>query len=365
VADLSGDARTQEYARLIVERSLDVRPGWQVLVRSTPLAKPLLEEIVRLIARRGAYPILRIASSSLWPGSPEWAAEAPDELVGQLPPIDLYAVEQMDARITLDAPENARDGSELPIEKQTLLRKAAQPFYRRSMSMEIPWVGCQFPCPALAQEAGMATAEFEDFLYAAVLRDWDEEARRMARLAERVSAADEVRIVAAETDLTVGLAGRQAHVDEGRVNLPGGEFFFCPLEDSAEGEITFGDFPTERDGTIVEGIRLVFREGLVVDASAHRGEEALLDALDTDEGSRRLGEVGIGCNDGITRHLNNTLFDEKMAGTVHLALGAGYSFAGGVNVSALHWDIVKDLRSGGRLFCDGELVQENGRWLIS
>jgi aminopeptidase len=364
VAALSGDPRIQEYARLIVERSLDVQPDWQVLIRSAPRAKPLLEEVVRLIARRGAYPILRISASTLWPGSAEWAAEAPDDLVGEMAPIDLYACEQMHARITIDAPENARDGSDLPIEKQTLLRRASQPFFRRTMAMEIPWVGCQFPCPALAQEAGMATAEFEEFLYSAVLRDWDAEARRMERLAERFTAADEVRIVAPGTDLTVGLAGRGAVVCDGKLNLPDGEFFFCPLEDSAEGEIVFAEFPTERDGTLVEGVRLVFRDGVVVDASARRGEHALLDALDTDDGSRRLGEVGIGCNEGITRHLRNTLFDEKMAGTVHLALGAGYAFAGGTNESALHWDIVKDVRSGGRLYCDGELVQEDGAWLI-
>jgi aminopeptidase len=365
VADLSGDPRVQEYASLIVERSLDVQPGWQVLIRSTPLAKPLLEEVVRLIARRGAYPVLRISSSLLWPSSPAWAAEAPDELVGQLAPLDLRAVEQMDAHATIEAPQNARDGSELPVEKKTLLRKAAQPFFRRSIAMEIPWVGCQFPCPALAQDAGMATAEFADFLYEAVLRDWDEEARRVTRLAERFSAADEVRIVAAGTDLTVGLAGREAHIDEGRISLPGGKLFFCPVEDTAEGEITFGEFPTTSQGTIVEGIRLAFRDGVVVEASARRGEAALLEALDTDGGSARLGEFGIGCNTGITRQVNNTLFDEKMAGTAHLALGAGHPFAGGVNQSALHWGIVKDLRHGGGLYCDGELVQENGVWSIS
>jgi aminopeptidase len=365
VANLSRDPRAQEYARLIVERSLDVQRGWQVLLRSTPLARPLLEEVVRLIARRGAYAVLRISSSSLWPDSPAWAAEAPDELVGELAPIDLYAVEQLDACATIDAPANARDDSELPAERSTLLRKAAQPFLRRSMTMEIPWVDCQFPCPALAQEAGMATAEFEDLLYASVLRDWDEETRQMTRLAERFSAADEVRIVAAGTDLTVGLAGREAHVDEGRINLPGGEFFFCPIEDTAEGEITFDEFPTVYHGMIVEGIRLIFRNGVVVEASARRGEETLLETLETDSGSRRLGEFGIGCNAGITRHLNNALFDAKMAGTMHLALGAGYPFAGGVNQSVLHWGIVKDLRRGGRLYCDGELVQESGVWSIS
>jgi aminopeptidase len=358
------DPRLEQYARLIVERSLDVQPGWQVLIRSTPLARPLLAEVVRLIAHRGAYPILRIAPSSLWPGAPVWAAEAPDELVGEMPEVDRFAVEQMDARITLDAPENSRDGSELPVGKQTLMRRASQPFYRRSMTDEIPWVGCQFPCPALAQEAGMATAEFEEFLYAAVLRDWDAEGQRMQHLADRFTQASELRIVGAGTDLTIGLAGREAIVDDGKKNLPGGEFFFCPLEDSAQGEIEFSEFPTERDGTVVEGIRLVFRDGAVVEASARRGEEALVDGLDTDAGSRRLGEVGIGCNDGITRHLNNTLFDEKIGGTVHLALGASYAFAGGTNVSALHWDIVKDLRREGRLELDGAVVQQNGSWSI-
>jgi aminopeptidase len=354
----------QEYARLIVERSLDVQPGWQVLIRSTPLARPLLEEVVRGIARRGAHPIVRVSTGGLWPGSSAWAAEAPDGLVGTMAALDLFAVEQMDARITIDAPNNPRDGSDLAAEKQTLLRKAAAPFYRRSLSMEIPWVGCQFPCPALAQEAGMSSAEFEEFLYGAVIRDWDEEARRMTRLAERFTAADEVRILGDGTDLRIGKAGRTALVDEGKLNLPGGEFFLCPVEDTAEGEITFGEFPTEYAGTIVEGIRLVFREGRVVEASARRGQEALLAGIDTDDGSRRLGELGIGCNDGITRHLRNTLFDEKIGGTIHLALGASYTFAGGTNVSALHWDIVKDLRTNGRLELDGETVQQAGRWLI-
>src|SRR5205814_1948847 len=161
----------------------------------------------------------------------------------------------------------------------------------------------------------------EEFFYGAVLRDWDEEARRMTRYAERFTQAETVRIVAPGTDLTVSAVGRKALVDEGRLNLPGGEFFFCPVEDSAEGEVTFSEFPTEQSGTVVEGIRLVFRAGRVVEASARRGEAALLEALDTDAGSRLLGEVGIGCNEGITRHLKNTLFDEKMAGTVHFALG--------------------------------------------
>jgi aminopeptidase len=357
------DPRVEQYGRLIVERALDVQPGWQVLIRTTPLARPLLEQVVRTIAQRGAYPILRIGFS-MWPADLTWSAEAPEELVGELPEIDRFSIAQMDARLTIDAPENLREGSELPPERRALRRKAARPFFQRSMNLEIPWTGCQFPTPALAQEAGMTTQQFADFLYGAVLRDWDAEAARMRRYAERFDAGEKLRIVGDGTDLTIGLSGRKAIVDEGKHNLPGGEFFFSPVEDTAEGEITFSEFPTTAEGKVVEGIRLVFEQGRIVDASATRGEDQLLSTIDTDEGARFIGEVGIGCNEGITQHLNNTLFDEKIAGTVHLAIGASYTFAGGKNESAVHWDVVKDLRNGGKLYLDGELVQENGTWVI-
>ena len=357
------DPRVEQYGRLIVERALDVQPGWQVLIRATPLARPLLESVVRAIAQRGAYPILRIGHT-LWPVDLTWSAEAPEELIGELSEIDRFAVTNMDARLTIDAPENLREGSELPPARRTLRRKAARPFFQRSMNLEIPWNGCQFPTPALAQEAGMTTQQFADFLYGAVLRDWDAEGARMRRYAERFDGAETLRIVGEDTDLTIGFSGRKAIVDEGKHNLPGGEFFFCPVEDTAEGVVSFSEFPTRAEGKVVEGARFVFAKGRIVEASARRGEAELLATIDTDEGARFIGEVGIGCNDGITKHLNNTLFDEKMAGTIHLAIGASYVFAGGKNESAVHWDIVKDLREGGKLYLDGELVQENGAWLI-
>jgi aminopeptidase len=146
--------------------------------------------------------------------------------------------------------------------------------------------------------------------------------------------------------------------------MPGGEFFFSPIEDSAEGTIAFTEFPAVYAGREVTGIRLRFEGGRVVDASANDEEEFLIETLDRDEGARRLGELGIGCNPGITRHMKNTLFDEKIDGTVHLALGNGLPEIGGTNHSQIHWDIVKDLRNGGRILLDGELVQENGVWRI-
>lgn len=356
------DPRLAEYARLLVERSLDVQPGWQVLIRSTPAARPLIDEVSRLIAHRGAYPLLRV-NFTLFPNDDVWAAEAPEELVGEIAPIDRYASDHMDARITIEAPDNTRGAAQLPPRRRALTKQAAAPFFARTMTDQIPWVGCQFPTNALAQEAGMSLAAFEDFFYGAVLRDWDEESKAMHRLLVRFDAADEVRIVGAETDLTLSLRGRTGDVDDGHVNMPGGEFYFSPVEDSAEGTILF-DVPTDLDGAPVSGIRLALRKGHIEEASAEQGEDVLLAALDLDEGARFLGELGIGCNAGITRPMRNILYDEKMAGTIHIAVGAGYTKVGGKNVSSLHWDLVKDLRGGGRIELDGETVQENGTWLI-
>ena len=190
------------------------------------------------------------------------------------------------------------------------------------------------------------------------------ERERMSGYAARFDAADEVRIVGDGTDLRLSIAGRTMHVDAGGANIPGGEFFGCPVEDSAEGTISFSEFPGVHGGRHVSGIRFRFEAGRIVEASSDSEEDYLLKTLDTDDGARRLGELGIGCNPGITRHMRNTLFDEKIDGTVHVAVGNGFPDLGGTNVSNVHWDIVKDLRTNGQLYLDGELVQENGRWLI-
>jgi aminopeptidase len=228
----------------------------------------------------------------------------------------------------------------------------------------LPWVGCLYPTESLAQDAGMTLAEYADFVFGACLLDWESERERMSRYTERFDAAETVRIVGPGTDLTLSISGRSGLVDDAHYNMPGGEFFYSPLEDSAEGVVEFSEFPAVYQGAICEGVRLRFEGGRVVDASATANEAFLIGALDTDEGARRVGELGIGCNPGIQRHTRNTLFDEKIDGTVHLAVGAGLAVVGGVNESAVHWDMVKDLRSAGRIELDGEIVQENGAWAL-
>jgi aminopeptidase len=225
-------------------------------------------------------------------------------------------------------------------------------------------VSCQFPTQALAQEAGLTLGQLTDILFDACLLDWDAEGERMRRYADRFDSANEVRLVGVGTDLTFSLADRHSEVDDGRKNMPGGEFFFAPVEDSAEGVIEFSEYPAVHEGHELEAIRLEFAQGKVVDASARKGEETLHAILDRDAGARRVGELGIGCNPGITRYMKNTLLDEKMDGSIHLALGQSYTSIGGQNTSSIHWDIVKDLRSGGRIELDGTVVQDNGAWVI-
>ena len=267
-------------------------------------------------------------------------------------------------RLTIRAPEDVHAGAELPPERRERLQKAMEPASRRARSLDVRWAVVQFPTEASAAEAGMSLAEYEDFVYGACLLDWDAEERRMRRIKERFDATERLRIVGEGTELDLSIAGREGIVSAGLRNMPDGEVFYSPVEDSAEGVVTFAEFPAVYLGRQVEGARLVFREGRVVEATAEAGEDFLRQMLETDAGARRLGELGLGCNPRITRFTQNVLFDEKIDGTVHLALGGSYTYAGGRNESAIHWDMVKDLRPGGELHADGELVQRDGRWLI-
>jgi aminopeptidase len=355
------DPRIEEYARLLVETCVDVQPEWQVMIHSSPLARPLIDEVSRQIGRRGAYVLLRVTLDGA-PLNVPWAEEAPEELLSRPAGLQVHELENADALIAIQAPENTRELTAVSEKRAALIQSAYRPAMERIFTGELRWVGCQYPTPALAQDAGMSLRPFEEFLYGACLLDWDAERERMGRYAARFDDADEVRLVGAETDLTLSLAGRTGQVDAGGANVPGGEFYYSPVEDSAEGSIAFTEFPATYGGREVNGIRLRFEGGSVTDASAETNEEFLLEILDRDEGARRVGELGIGCNPGITRHMKNTLFDEKMDCTAHLALGNGLPEIGGQNVSQIHWDIVKDLRNGGRIELDGEVVQENGMW---
>jgi aminopeptidase len=358
------DPRIERYATLLVDTCTRVQPGWQVVVWGMPAARPLLEEIVRQLGRRGAYPLLRLTFGGGLVYHRDWLRTAPLELISEPAPLDLHVLNSCDALIAVSAPENTRDGSDIAAERTSAINRAYRPALERVNASTFPWVMCWYPTPALAQEAGMTLGAFVEFLYGAVLLDWAAEHARLQRYADLFDAADEVRIVGEGTDLRLSIAGRRTEVDAGMGNMPGGEFFACPVETSAEGTIAFTEFPSVWGGREVRGIRLRFSGGRVVDASADAGEDFLLRTLDTDEGARRIGELGIGCNPGITRYMGNVYFDEKINGTVHIALGFGFPDMGGSNQSAIHWDIVKDMRHGGRIELDGTVVQRDGEWIM-
>jgi aminopeptidase len=349
------------FAKLLSGYCLDAQPGQQVVVSSTTLAAPLLLELQRELLERGAWPLLR---TSL-PGEHEqWWAAAQDAHLDAFAPAVLAEAEGTDASLTIQAPDNTM--ALAGVEPARLARAARARAPIREAALRRRWCGTLWPTPAAAQQAGMSTAELEAFVTRATFLDRDDPAAAwrdlhdtQAGLIERLAGARELRIEAEGTDLRLRVDGRTWVNSDGRRNMPSGEVFTGPVEDSAEGRIRF-TVPSSPRGVEVAGIELEFRGGHVVDARAERGHDYLLATLDTDPGARYLGEIGIGTNAGIDRAIGAILFDEKIGGTVHLAVGRSYPETGGTNDSAVHWDMICDLRQGGRLTADGELVQQDG-----
>jgi aminopeptidase len=273
------------------------------------------------------------------------------------------AAETYDVRIRVLAEPNTKSLSGVDPARMVARSHALAPIsrtvMRRAAEGKLRWTLTLFPTQAYAQDAEMSLAEYEDFVYGAILRDWEEERVRMRKLAEFMNKAEAVRIIGEGTDLTMSIKGRTAVVGDVTHNVPGGEVFTAPLDDSTEGEIYF-DFPAIRYGKEVLGVRLKFHRGELVGYSAEKNEGLLKSMVETDLGARRLGELGIGTNYGIDRFTKNILFDEKIGGTIHLALGRAYLECGGVNKSAIHWDFIKSLKPG-QLLVDGEVILRDGK----
>jgi aminopeptidase len=349
------------FAALLCDYCLDVQSGQQVLVRSTTLAAPLLLAMQRALLERAAWPLLQAALPEQEAGF--WKAARDVHLDG-FPAAELAEIEAADAIVRIEAPGNTRELA--GVDPARITRAARARAGMREVMLSLRWCGTLWPTTAGAQQAGMATAEFEEFMRRALFLDrddpiaaWRELSDAQAGLVERLSQASEIRIEAEGTDLTLSVAGRGWVNSDGHRNMPSGEVFTGPVETSAEGRIRFG-VPSSPRGVEVAGIELEFREGRVVSARADRGDEVLQAMLATDDGARVLGELGIGTNRGVDRPIGSILVDEKMGGTVHLALGRSYPETGGTNESAIHWDMICDLRAGGRLTADGEPVVVDG-----
>ena len=352
------------FADLIVGYCLESDPGDQVLVRSTGLAAPLLLELQRALLEADAWPLLRVEL----PGQSEgFYRHARDRHLDGVSPLQLEEARQADASLSIQAPDDTR--ALTAIDPERLARAARGRHDARELTLQRRWSTTLWPTQALADQAGMSLRDLAAFVRRATFLDQRDPVRAWTalrdfqqRLIERLEGVRELRIEAPDTDLTLEVTGRTWANSDGRRNMPSGEVFTGPLESSANGTIRYS-VPSSPAGVEVRDVRLTFQDGEVVDFRAAVGEDYLGRALRTDEGARRLGEVGIGTNFGIDRAIGVILFDEKIGGTVHTALGRSYPETGGANVSALHWDLICDLRQGGRLWADGELLQESGRFV--
>jgi aminopeptidase len=365
------DIRIEKLADLLVNYSVKVKPGDKVVIQGENLAEPLHKAIYVKVLQAGGNPFFQISPN----GIPElFYRYASDEQLKHIPPPAKLTNDTYDVRIYVGADENTKtltsaDPARIVAHQQarTELRKT---FLERAARGELRWVYALYPTNAYAQDAEMGLSEYEDFVYGACLGDindpigyWERFSARQQKVADWLKGKQKIHVTAPETDLTFSIAGRTFINCDGHENMPDGEVFTGPVEDSMNGHVYYS-YPTIENGHEVIGIRLWFENGKVVKATAEKNEEFLLKTLDTDEGARRVGEFAFGNNQGITRITRQILFDEKIGGSFHIALGSSYPETGGKNVSAVHWDMICDMRQNGEVTVDGQLFYKNGKFMI-
>jgi aminopeptidase len=364
------DSRVSRLAKLLVEYCIEARRGDEVVINAGVEAIPLVREVVRYLVENGAYPLLiNLAEESITETFYKYAGR---DVLEHVSVIEKELTEKINASINIISPSHTKALNTIDPEKIKIRSKARSEhtkiFMERSAKKELRWVVTAYPTKALAQEAGMSYLDYVDFVFNATyaseedpVAKWREIAERQERIARFLDKVSELRYEGPGIDLYLRVDGRRWINDDGKYNMPGGEVFSAPVEDSVEGWVEF-DYPAIWHGVEVEGVKLVFRKGVVIEAHARRGEEFLKKMLETDEGAKRLGEIAFGLNENITRFTREILFDEKLSRTIHMALGAAYPETGGRNVSAIHWDMIKDMRKH-KVYADGDLIYANGEFL--
>jgi aminopeptidase len=355
------DERVVRLAEILVTHSLQVKPGEKILISGSTSAVPLMKEVYRAVLRAGGYPHTNVEVPGLLG---MMLREGTEEQIGYAGWTELLFY-HMDGYVNILSEENTKELTNVDSSRMTVRSKARRPVLDYLMADKAKWVLTKFPTAGYAQDAEMSLEELEQFIFTATNVDYAEIEQSMLAAAARFDAASLVRIVGTNgTDVTIDIEGRKGIIAAGRHNIPDGEFYYTPNFRKTEGTIFF-EWPTVFKGREISGIRLTFREGKVVEATAQKGQPFLEEALNTDEGARYLGELGIGANFGITRPTKDILFDEKIGGSIHLALGQAYEQGGpDGNQSVIHWDIVKGLKDGGTIYLDGEPVQKDGRWVF-
>jgi len=365
------DPRVETVAKILVDYSVEVKPSQLVRISGGPEGAPLILAVYQKVLERGAHPFLQV--------EPEEAEElfytyAKDAQLDYVPPFMKEVIEQIDAGIGIWTDVNTKQLTNADPAKQSRRGVAMRPLrdrlLERAAKKELRWSGTVHPIQAFAQDAEMSLREFEDFVYEACLvhepdpiNAWKKVSKEQQRLVDWLNKTKQIHVVGPDTDLKLEVTDRKWINCDGHENFPDGEIFTGPIEESLNGHIRY-TYPACHFGREVEDVRLQFKDGKVIKATAAKNEEFLSKMLESDKGAKYVGEFAFGTNPGIQRFTKNTLFDEKIGGTIHLALGLGYPESGSKNKSAIHWDMVCDLRDGGEVRVDGTLFLKDGKILI-
>ncbi|MDA1329885.1 MAG: aminopeptidase [Chloroflexi bacterium] len=365
------DPRMDKLAETLVNYSNKVKKGDWCIILGNVIAEPLVDEVVKHVLRAGGIPSVMFNSDRV---GETMYREANEEQLKHITPYERHIFEDADVLVSLYSNQNTRSLSQIDPTKQQVrgaARKDLMKTYRdRSASKDLRWVIGLYPCDSLAQEADMSLKDYEDFVYHATFSDkpdpvkeWQKIYDDHERLIKWLNGKKTIELRSPNIDITMNVEGRTFINSAGENNMPSGEIFTSPVEDSTNGWASY-TYPAVQGGREVEGIRLEFKDGKVVNATAEKNEEFLLKMLDMDEGARILGELGIGTNFGIDRFTKNILFDEKIGGSIHMAVGAGFPEAGGSNESSLHWDMICDMRTDSEIRVDGDLFYKDGKFQV-
>ncbi|HEX2347408.1 MAG TPA: aminopeptidase [Ktedonobacterales bacterium] len=368
------DPRINRWAKTLVQYCLSIQPGEILRMDGTPAAEDLIAEVYRETLRAGGHPVVNTRLPQL---SEIALKEGSDDQLGWINPADRVMIEAMDARLHIMSETNTRQLSGVDPKRQAVAGKAGRELFAARSAKVDPnldrWCLTLFPTEAFAQDAEMSLSDFTEFVYDACFLNSEDPAERWRELGRQqqfycdwLKDKQEAHVIGPDTDIRVKFGGRIFRNSDGKRNFPSGEFFTSPLEDSAEGHIRF-TVPSVVNGHLVSDIRLTFEQGRVVESRAAQGETFLKEMLASDDGASRLGEFAVGNNFGIQHGIRNILFDEKIGGTIHMALGNSYRECGGKNTSQLHWDMVCDLREaagGGEVWVDGTLLLKDGKLVL-
>jgi aminopeptidase len=367
--NLMVDPRIENLAKLCVHYSVAVKPKENVLIQGSEQAFPLIHEIYKECLLCDAYPTIHANLDVDY----TFYKYAKDHQLTFVSPFQKFAAENMDVGIEMFCEPNPKRLSDIDptrIRKNRASRsELMQIFFKRVEEGKLRWTGLPYPISSQAQEAAMSLPEYEDFVYSSCMVDrenpvveWKKVHEQQQKICEYLDKTSEIHLVGEDTDLTFSVRNRKWINCSGKENMPDGEVFTGPVENSANGTIRF-TYPGIVSGREVEDIELTFKDGKVVQASASKGNDYLQQTLKI-EGADRVGETAIGTNYGITRFTKNMLFDEKMGGTIHMALGNAYPESGGKNRSAIHWDILKNMKKDGEIYADGKIFYKKGKFLI-